>query len=166
VEKTEKKRLNYITTSGFQKLRHELSYLLKDERPKLVKTVQWAASNGDRSENADYIYGKRRLREIDRRLRYLEKAIESAVVVNIAEQKNREKIFFGSTVTLEDDEGKESTYQIVGEDEFDAKKGKISWISPLGKALLGKKVDEEATVKRPKGDKTYTVIRIDYMERD
>lgn len=147
---------NYITTEGAEALREEYRKLFHDERPKLVETVAWAASNGDRSENADYIYGKRRLREIDRRLGYLNDKLSRAEVVDIQKLKS-EKIIFGATVVLEDEEGKSFTYQIVGEDEIDAGKGKMSWKSPIGKALLGKKIDDEVEVKAPNGIKIYTV---------
>jgi len=153
---------NYITPQGFQKVREEYNQLLKIERPELVKVIEWAASNGDRSENADYIYGKRRLREIDKRLYFLQKRLESAEIIDGFEQTNRDKIFFGATVKLEDEEGNEFSYHIVGEDEIDTPSGKISWVSPLGKALLGKCLDDEVTVKRPAGPKTFTIIEIDY----
>jgi len=154
---------NYITPLGFKKLREEYRFLLKKERPELVKVVEWAASNGDRSENADYIYGKRRLREIDRRLHFLDKQLESAQIIDVSKQKNKGKIFFGATITLEDEEGDEFTFQIVGKDEIDTQSGKISWDSPIAKALLGKKRDDEVIVKRPLGKKTYTILEIDYI---
>ena len=156
------KHPNYTTPSGLETLRSEYAELLNEERPKIVKVVEWAASNGDRSENADYIYGKKRLREIDKRLRQLGKWIEEAIVVKASDQKNRNKIFFGATVRLEDEEGVETTFQIVGEHETDVKNGRISWLSPLGKALLGKTLDQEVQVNRPAGRKTYTVLDIQY----
>ena len=128
---------NYMTRNGFEQLKAELDQLVRDERPRLVETVRWAASNGDRSENGDYIYGKKRLREIDRRIRFLIKRLEGATVVTPSEQENTEQVFFGATVTVCDVEGEEEqTYQIVGVDEANASEGRISWIAPLSRALL------------------------------
>lgn len=152
---------NYITPEGFEVLRKEYSDLLNGERPKLVETVQWAASNGDRSENADYIYGKRRLREIDKRLYFLQKRMEAAEVIDPKTLKSK-TIIFGATVTVEDEDGAATVYQIVGADEFDIKLGKISWKSPVAKALLGKKVDDEVTIKKPSGDQTVIVLDIQF----
>lgn len=149
---------NYITKEGAEALREEYRKLFHDERPKLVETVAWAASNGDRSENADYIYGKRRLREIDRRLGYLNDKLSRAEVVDVTKLQS-EKIIFGATIELEDEDGKSFVYQIVGEDEIDAEKGKMSWKSPIGRALLGKKEDDEIEVKTPNGIKIYTVCK-------
>lgn len=155
---------NYITPTGFKRLRDELSHLLNVERPKMTETVAWAASNGDRSENADYIYGKRRLREIDRRLRFLTKRLEIAEVVDPASIKS-DIVRFGATVTVRDPEGTEKTYTLVGVDEIDLKKGHISWISPLGSALLRSKakVGDEVTFKAPKGEIDLEVIRIEFI---
>lgn len=153
---------NYITPSGFEKLKAEYHELLHKERPKVVETVAWAASNGDRSENADYIYGKRRLREIDSRLRFLGGKLEKAFVVDPAKIVS-EKIVFGATVTVENEEGEENTYQIVGEDEWDIKLGKISWKSPVAKSLLGKKMGDEVLVKKPNGEDYLTVLEIKYI---
>jgi transcription elongation factor GreB len=153
---------NYITPQGFEKLRDEYSQLLNVERPKLVETVAWAASNGDRSENADYIYGKRRLREIDRRLHFLQGKLESAVVVN-PKTLSGDKVIFGATVTISDEDGKKSTYQIVGQDEFDIKSNKISWKSPVAAALLGKKVDDEVIIKKPSGNEIVCVEKIEFI---
>lgn len=155
-------RPNYITTDGMKKLQAEYQHLLYGERPKLVKTIEWAASNGDRSENADYIYGKKRLREIDGRLEFLGKRMDKAIVVDPKEQKGS-KVFFGATVTLEDDQGKTHCYQIVGEDEIEKQSTKITWVSPLGKALIGKNLDDEITVKTPKGDRVYTIVAVKYV---
>jgi len=128
---------NYMTRKGYEVLRMELDNLVRDERPQLVETVRWAASNGDRSENGDYIYGKKRLREIDRRIRFLIKRLENSTVVTPSEQKNTEQVFFGATVTVCDIDGAdEQTYQIVGVDEANASEGRISWIAPLSRALL------------------------------
>lgn len=142
---------NYITPQGLERLKSELRALIQVERPALVKVVAWAASNGDRSENADYIYGKRRLREIDRRSAFLTKKIEEAQVVDPAAQRS-EKVVFGATVGLLDEDGVKSLFQIVGEDEIDPTNGRISWKSPIAKALLGKKVGDEIVITRPAGD--------------
>lgn len=150
---------NYITPSGLQKLKQELKTLLHEERPALVKTVAWAASNGDRSENADYIYGKRRLREIDRRVAVLTKKIEVALVVEPKEVKST-KIVFGATVKICDEDGVEKTFQIVGEDEVNAEAGRISWRSPIARALIGKKSGDEVIVKRPAGDWLVEVVEV------
>ena len=154
---------NYITPPGLQKLKDELQYLLKEDRPKVVATVAWAASNGDRSENADYIYGKKRLREIDRRIGWLTKRIEEAQVVDPGEQSDKSKIVFGATVSIEEESGETKTYQIVGEDEIATKEGKISWKSPMAKALLGKKMGDEVLVVRPRGEEWVEVIDIAYV---
>src|SRR5579859_2506281 len=127
---------NYITAEGFARLQSEKKQLLEVERPEVVKTVTWAASLGDRSENADYIYGKRRLREIDRRVRFLIKRLEAAVVVDPASREDTDQVFFGATVTVMSRDGTEKTYSIVGIDETDLSRGRISWISPLAKALI------------------------------
>ncbi|MDR2000494.1 MAG: transcription elongation factor GreB, partial [Zoogloeaceae bacterium] len=134
---------NYMTARGYGVMREELAHLVKTERPNLVQVVAWAASNGDRSENGDYIYGKKRLREIDRRIRYLTKRIESAVVVDPAQQENTEQVFFGATVSLLDQDGAEATYQIVGIDEADAGQGRINWLSPLARALMKAREGEQ-----------------------
>ncbi|MFM8316521.1 MAG: transcription elongation factor GreB [Deltaproteobacteria bacterium] len=152
---------NYITPQGIEKLRNEWKRLMDVERPELVKIVQWAAGNGDRSENGDYIYGKRKLREVDRRIRFLTKRIEKAEVVDPMAQSS-EKILFGATVTLLDEQGVERKYSIVGIDETDGKRGRISWISPIAKAMLQKKVGDTITVKLPKGDEDFEIIRICY----
>ena len=154
---------NYITTNGLRRLRDELNRLLDVERPEMVRTVSWAASNGDRSENGDYIYGKRRLREIDRRIRFLTKRIEIAEVVGPAE-KPGDTVLFGATVVLEDESGKEKTFSIVGVDETDVGRGRISWISPIGKALLQAKKGEVVTVRTPRGEEDFEVKEVRYDE--
>lgn len=154
-------RKNYITPGGADKLRSELKTLLNDERPELVKVIQWAASNGDRSENADYIYGKRRLREIDRRIRFLSKRLEIAEVIDPSQQKS-DKVLFGASVTILDENGSSKTYCIVGVDETDVKKGHISWISPVGKALLQSQVGDTVTIHTPKGDEDWEIQKIEY----
>lgn len=153
---------NYITPAGFEKLRAEYHQLLHVERPKLVETVAWAASNGDRSENADYIYGKRRLREIDKRLGFLTKRLEAAEVVDPTQLKGS-KVVFGATVTLLNEEDESITYQIVGEDEWDVKQGKISWKSPVAKALLGKVQGDEVKVMKPQGEEFVTIEKVEYL---
>lgn len=153
---------NYITPKGFDKLRTEYLYLLNDERPKLVEVVAWAASNGDRSENADYIYGKKRLRQIDSRLHFLQKRMESAEVVDPSEITS-DRIVFGATVTVLDEDESHKTYAIVGQDEIDIPKGHISWKSPIAKALLGKKVGDEVTIKKPQEDEYVVVSKVQYV---
>jgi transcription elongation factor GreB len=147
---------NPITPSGLQKLLDEYNALAA-ERPKIVEEVSFAAKQGDRSENAEYLYGKRRLRQIDSRMHFLSTRIESARVVNPLEQKS-ENILFGATVTVEDENEKQFTYQIVGVDEVDVPKGKISWKSPLGAALIKKKADDFVEVETPRGPTTYRVV--------
>lgn len=154
----------YITPEGAQRLKAELLHLLRVERPKVTAEVAFAASLGDRSENAEYIYGKRRLREIDRRLRWLEKRIERLTVVDPKAQTDKAKVYFGATVTLESDEdGGKVTYQLVGPDETDLKVGRISVESPVARALLGRKKGDTVTVRRPKGEVDFTVIAVKYV---
>src|SRR4029434_8393756 len=135
---------NYMTPQGFARLQEELQDLLYKKRPELTAIVSWAAGNGDRSENGDYIYGKKRLREIDKRIRFLTKRLESAEVIDPASVKS-DQVFFGATVTVQDEDGETKTYSIVGIDEADPAKGKISWISPLASVLLKKRVGELAS---------------------
>jgi len=153
---------NYMTVTGHRRLHDELVHLLKVERPNLVQVVSWAAGNGDRSENGDYIYGKKRLREIDRRLRYLTKRIESAVVVDPTAQENTEQVFFGATVTFSDSDGEEATYQIVGVDEADAGAGRISWLSPLARALMKAREGDVVRFQSPAGLREIDIIEIRY----
>ena len=154
----------YITRAGAETLRAELKFLLTVERPKVTAEVSFAASLGDRSENAEYIYGKKRLREIDRRLRFLDKRIEKLTVVEPNQQKDVSKVFFGATVTLDNEEdGSKVTYQLVGPDETDLKWGKISVDSPVGRALLGKKQGDVVTVHRPKGEVDFAIRKIKYV---
>jgi len=156
---TEKK--NYISEAGYKELQAEYQKLFHEERPKLVETISWAASNGDRSENGDYIYGKRRLREIDRRLKFLGRRMAIAVIVKGANQP-KDRVLFGARVTVEDENGKELYYQIVGEDETDISARKISWVSPIAKSLMGGKVGEVVTVQRPHGTAELTILKIEY----
>jgi transcription elongation factor GreB len=153
--------VNYITPAGFRKLQDEFKALFHGERPKLVETVAWAAGNGDRSENGDYIYGKRRLREIDKRLQFLRDRIENAQVVDPSEVKS-EKVVFGATVTILDEDEKSKTYQIVGEDEIEPGANKISWKSPMAKALLGKAIGDEIEIHRPSGPLIAEITKIQF----
>jgi transcription elongation factor GreB len=154
---------NYITPKGLVKLQEELNHLLKVERPEVVKIVSWAASLGDRSENADYKYGKKRLREIDSRTKFLLDRINAAVVVEPARLKSA-KVQFGATVMVEDDAGKLKCFSIVGVDESDAAEGLVSWKSPVGTALLGKEVGDEVVVKTPAKKINYTITDIKYID--
>ena len=154
---------NYITRRGHHVLREELDQVVRVERPKLVETNAWAAGNGDRSENGDYIYGKKRLREIDRRIRFLIKRLESATVVNPSEQENTDQVFFGATVTICEVDGEdEQTWQIVGVDEADVTAGRISWISPLARALLKAREGEVVRFMSPAGVREIEVLEIAY----
>ncbi|MCV2885824.1 transcription elongation factor GreB [Aestuariibacter sp. AA17] len=157
------KRSNYITRDGWEKLERELRFLWKEERPRVTQAVSEAAALGDRSENAEYIYGKKRLREIDRRVRFLSKRLEQLTVVYPSKEQEG-KVFFGAQVTLEDDSGDEFTYHIVGPDEFDPKENKISIDSPMSRALIGKQVDDEVDVHTPTGHKHYFVSQICYKK--
>lgn len=154
----------YITPAGAEKLRSELRQLLTVERPKVTAEVSAAAALGDRSENAEYIYGKRRLREIDRRLRFLQKRLEGLTVVDPKEQKDPTRVYFGATVTLQNDEDEtKTTYQLVGPDETELKTGRISIDSPVARALIGKTEGETVTVMRPKGEADFTLLTIRYV---
>ncbi|HKR19356.1 MAG TPA: transcription elongation factor GreB [Stellaceae bacterium] len=156
---------NYITATGHRRLQDELKALIKVERPKVVETVAWAAGNGDRSENGDYIYGKKRLREIDSRIRFLTKRLEIAEVVNPAAQTNRDQVFFGATVTYATPDDKEHTVTIVGIDEADADHGKVSWIAPVARALLKARVGDVVEIKGPRGPGAVEVVAIEYPEK-
>ncbi len=159
----EVKKNNYITPKGFAKLESELKELLKVERPEILKLIQWAASNGDRSENADYLYGKKRLREIDKRIRFLNTRINSAVIIDPS-KINSEKIQFGAKVKVSDDDGNEKTFSIVGIDEVDTARGLISWQSPIGNALLGKEIGDEVLIRIPAGQINFEILEIAYTE--
>ncbi len=156
------KKSNYITPVGHNRLVNELNELLRVERPEITKLIQWAASNGDRSENADYLYGRRRLREIDRRIRFLTSRIDDAVIVDPIQTKS-DKVQFGATVTVSDEDGNEKTYTIVGVDEVDTSKGHLSWKSPIGSALLGKTEGDEATIRTPQGETVVEIVKISYQ---
>jgi transcription elongation factor GreB len=154
---------NYITPEGYATLKAEFEQLYKIERPKVVSDVAWAASNGDRSENGDYIYGKKRLRQIDSRLRFLMKRMDLAVIVDPKEQQSLEKVFFGAWVSLYSlERDTEHHYRIVGQDELDPTRGYISWISPLARAMLGKQSGDIARVQTPAGEESYEITDIRY----
>ena len=155
---------NYITPAGHARLQEELRQLTRVERPKVVETVSWAAGNGDRSENGDYIYGKKRLREIDRRIRYLRKRLEIAEVVEQSRQKKRDQVFFGATVTYADSQDRERTVRIVGVDEVRHEDGEVSWISPIARALLKASEGDLVTVRTPGGLEEIEVVAIEYRE--
>jgi transcription elongation factor GreB len=155
---------NYMTPYGYARLTAELDELWKVERPKLVETIFWAASNGDRSENGDYIYGKKRLREIDRRLRFLTQRVENAEVIDPATREETEQIFFGATVTVGDAKGVEATYAIVGIDEADAGRGYLAWTSPMAHGLLRARVGETVTVQTPGGRREVEIIDVRYQK--
>jgi transcription elongation factor GreB len=152
---------NYITPAGHKRLNDELGRLWQFDRPKLVDTIAWAASNGDRSENGDYIYGKRKLREIDRRIRYLSKHLDTAVVVDNA-GKVDERVYFGATVTVIDESGAERTVSIVGVDELDLSRGRVSWVSPIATALLKSSVGDVVTLRTPRGPEELEIIAVRY----
>jgi transcription elongation factor GreB len=153
---------NYLTPQGYAALTNERNQLLKIERPKTVEIVSWAASNGDRSENGDYIYGKRRLREIDRRLRFLSKRLELAKIVDSSAQMTQDQVFFGATVTLVDQEGHEQTLRIVGVDETHLGPNYISWVSPIARALIKSREGDSVTFESPSGIRTVEIIRVTY----
>jgi transcription elongation factor GreB len=155
---------NYMRPQGFQALKDELTQLMRIERPKVVEIVSWAAGNGDRSENGDYLYGKKRLREIDRRIRFLTKRLESAQVVDPTQQKNRDQVFFGATVTYANSRDEDITVTIVGIDEADMDRGLISWISPIARALLKATEGDSVNLRTPAGLETLEVISIRYGE--
>ena len=154
----------FITPDGLARVRAEYDELFGVERPKVVDTVSWAASLGDRSENADYIYGKRRLREIDRRLGHLARIMKEAKVVDPAAQPTRDQVRFGATVELADEDDNRRTLTIVGDDEADASAGRIGWSAPLARALVGARVGDARTVRLPAGEKSYEVISIAYPD--
>jgi transcription elongation factor GreB len=152
---------NYITRAGAKRLQEELGRLRSKDRPKIVQEVSDAAAQGDRSENAEYIYGKRKLREIDRRMQFLTKRLEKAVIVE-PRTDGTQKVFFGAIVDVEDEDGVRTTYQIVGEDEIDLGAKRISWRSPLGRTLLGKKCDDTVVLRKPNGEVELTILAVAY----
>ncbi len=154
---------NYITPEGYEALKAEFEQLYKVERPEVVRTVSWAAGNGDRSENGDYIYGKKRLRQIDGRCRHLMKRMDLAEIVDSNKQQSLEKVFFGAWVTLYNlEDESEHTYRVVGKDELNPSKGYISWISPLARAIMGKAIGASVVVRTPNGEDEFEVIDIQY----
>jgi transcription elongation factor GreB len=153
---------NYITAAGYGRLRGELMTLLDEERPKVVDTVSWAAKNGDRSENGDYLYGKKRLREIDRRIRFLTKRLDIAEVVEPSLHYGSEQVFFGATVRYANDRGEERTVRILGVDEAESTRGEVSWIAPIARALLKARVGDEVKLITPRGLETIEVLAVSY----
>ena len=152
----------FSTPAGFKRLRAEYDQLFGTERPKLVETISWAAGNGDRSENGDYIYGRKRLREIDRRISYLARVMKQAQQINPATQVERDRVRFGATVELADEENERRVLTLVGEDEADAGAGRINWTAPIARALIGAKIGDERVVRLPTGEKSYEVMAINY----
>ena len=159
---------NYMTTNCAARLKAEIKDLLYVQRPDMVKTVAWAASNGDRSENADYHYGKKRLRQIDGRLRYLTQRMDAAIIIDPVQQQQvaGDKVLFGCTVSVENEDGIEKVLSIVGVDEIDPARGRISWVSPVGRALLGAYAGDVVTVKVPNGEEELEVISVAYLPLD
>ena len=155
---------NYMTPEGHRRMQEELRRLMREERPKVVEVVAWAAGNGDRSENGDYIYGKKRLREIDSRIRFLTKRLEAAEVVDPQRQKNRHQVFFGATVTYADRDGTEKTVTIVGIDEADLDQGRVSWVSPIARALMKAHEGDVVELRTPSGIDPIEVIEIRYRD--
>ena len=155
-------RPNYITPEGYRRLREEYEALYGGERPKLLETIAWAAANGDRSENADYQYGRRRLREVDRRINFLSRRMKEAKVTDPAAQPDKGRVWFGATVTLADEKDEERTVTLVGEDEADASLGRISWYSPIARAIRAAAVGDTRTVRLPAGEKQWEVVAIAY----
>lgn len=154
---------NYLTPRGYARLEAELDQLWKIERPKMVETVAWAASNGDRSENGDYLYGKKRLREIDRRLRFLSKRLENAEVVDPTQREATDQVYFGATVSIVEADGTERTLAIVGIDEADASHGRIAWISPMARALIGAREGDCVIVQTPEGRREVEIVEVRYL---
>ena len=157
-------RPNYITPAGYRRLREEYEALYGGERPKLLETIAWAAANGDRSENADYQYGRRRLREIDRRINFLARRMKEAKVTDPSAQPDKSRIWFGATVTLVDEDDVLRVLTLVGEDEADASEGKVSWQSPIARAIRGAVVGDLRRVVLPSGEREYEVLAIDYPD--
>jgi transcription elongation factor GreB len=155
-------RPNHITPAGYRALREEYEALYGVERPQLVETISWAAGNGDRSENGDYIYGRKRLREVDRRIGWLSKRMKNAVVVDASKQPERGKVYFGATVTLVDEDDNERVVTLVGEDETDASAGRIAWTSPIGRAIRGASVGDVRRVTLPNGERELEIAAIRY----
>jgi transcription elongation factor GreB len=157
---------NYITPAGYRRLRDELLHLIDVARPEVVKLVSWAASNGDRSENGDYIYGKRRLREIDRRIRFLTKRLDLAAIVDSSKQENIDQVFFGASVDYAGDNGETHTVTIVGVDEVDLDQGRVSWISPIARALVKARIGDQVTLHTPVGPESIDILDVRYPPPD
>jgi transcription elongation factor GreB len=155
-------KTNHITPAGYRRLRKEYEALFGGERPKLVETISWAAGNGDRSENGDYIYGRKRLREIDRRIDWLSKRMAAANVLDPANQPDRSRVYFGATVTLVDDQDEERIVTLVGDDEADAGSGRVGWNSPIARAVRGAAVGDVRRVQLPSGEKEFEIVAIEY----
>ncbi len=155
---------NYITPGGYRALEQELLQLIDDERPKVVEVVHWAASNGDRSENGDYLYGKKRLREIDRRIRFLTKRMEAAEVVDPGVHHGSDQVYFGATVHYCDEQGSEESITIMGIDEADASRGQVSWVAPIARALLKARIGDEVQLPTPGGVRVLEVLDVQYPE--
>ena len=153
---------NYLTRTGYERLRRELLGLMDEERPKVVEAVHWAAKNGDRSENGDYLYGKKRLREIDRRIRFLTKRLEIAEVVDPSAHHGSDQVFFGATVTYADESGRETTITIIGIDEADSTQGQVSWVAPVSRALLKARVGDVVKLAVPGGVQELEVLDVSY----
>ena len=162
-EKAPRGEKNYITPPGYKKLVAELEFLHSKKRPEVVSALSDAAAEGDRSENAEYIYRKRQLREVDRRIRYLAKRLDDVLVVDPREQRRRDRVFFGATVRVADEEGEERTFRIVGSDEIEADTNAISWRSPVGRALLGRTEGDTVTIRLQAGTRELTIVGIEYM---
>lgn len=158
-------RRNYVTPAGYARLKAELKQLVETERPEVVRTVSWAAANGDRSENGDYIYGKKRLREIDRRVRFLIKRLEGAEVVDNA-GRDSDQVFFGATVLIRTAAGEERSLTIVGADEVDAARGRVSWVAPIARALLKARAGDEVTLRSPAGRERLEILEVQYLPID
>jgi transcription elongation factor GreB len=154
---------NYMTPDGFARLREELMTLMRKERPEVVQVVSWAAANGDRSENGDYLYGKKRLREIDRRIRFLSKRLERSEVVDPAKRAKTDQVFFGATVTYANAKGEERTIKIVGIDEVDPGRGHVSWISPIARALMRAVEGDMVRMRTPAGEEEIEILRVEYV---
>ncbi|MBB3763625.1 transcription elongation factor GreB [Sphingomicrobium lutaoense] len=160
------KRPRYITPEGFRRIREEYDELFGVERPKLVEVISWAAGNGDRSENGDYIYGRKKLREIDRRIAYLSRVMKDAKVVDPSKAEKRDEVRFGATITLVDEDDRQRRVTIVGDDEAEAGEGRIGWSAPMARAFIGAKVGDERSVRLPAGERFYEVAEIVYPSPD
>ena len=154
---------NYMTPQGFERMREELMTLMRKERPEVVQIVSWAAANGDRSENGDYLYGKKRLREIDRRIRFLSKRLERSEVVDPAKRPKTDQVFFGATVTCANEKGEERTVKIVGVDEVDLSKGHVSWISPIDRAVMRSFEGDVVKMRTPAGEEEIEIVKVAYV---